>query len=86
MSTNHHARTAERDIRTSNDVDLIDGHAQLVATQALTHAVLALVEEQRTANLLAFIVDAREHGASGHDLVTVGEQVLARLGLTDEGA
>ena len=60
-------------------IERYHAHAQVKAT-------IALAEEQRTANLLAFIVDARKHGASGHDLVAVGEQVLARLGLNDKEA
>ncbi|GGG04223.1 hypothetical protein GCM10007304_17910 [Rhodococcoides trifolii] len=42
MNAQQHYATAERLLITSDEVDIEDGHAQLVATQALVHATLAM--------------------------------------------
>lgn len=50
------------------------------ATAAAAHATLALVEEQRTANLIAAMREARENGQGDYQMA-LGDQVAARLGL-----
>ena len=82
MSTTDEAATARLDLRKSNTVRMDDGHAQLVATQALVHATLALVEEQRTANLIAF------GSACARSMVDDGgafRRAAENLGLTEGG-
>ena len=58
MTGDQHANLARSYDADSYAVDIEGGHAQLCSSRALTHAVLALVAEQRTANLLALLAVA----------------------------
>jgi len=67
MSTNDHVSTAKQLARRAMEVSVEDGHAQLNATLALAHATLALVEEQRTTNLLTAVANGHHLGFDHED-------------------
>lgn len=71
---------AERLIRAAESTSLSDPVRAVAATLAAAEATLALVEEQRTANLIAF-ADSCERG--GVDNGGAFRRAAERLGLTE---
>lgn len=76
MTTNHteEARTLLYIPLTTTE----EGEAALVTATAQVHATLALAEEQRTANLIAF---AARSGMTAGEQSGLVNQILPRLGL-----
>lgn len=75
--SNHHAELAEMNIASLNGNCPADT-IQAVSALAQAHATLALVEEQRTANLIAL---AARPGLTAGEQSGLINQILPRLGL-----
>lgn len=76
--TNHHAELAEMNIASLNGNCPADT-IQAVSALAQAHATLALVEEQRTANLIAFLTFRSAYGTFPANATFL--DIATRLGL-----
>lgn len=80
MSAATHAANAERFAAWADRPDLLVENAQALATLAQAHATLALVEEQRTANLLtALSTTVSEALLSGKEWASIVDQLREQL-------